>query len=324
MTTLFDSISQAHVAVRPQVPVSPLQLSRPLSADLGCSVLLKNEHLQPTGSFKIRGATNKIRILGTAAQRTGVTTASSGNHGQAVALAGSRAGIPVTVYVGAAASRPKVDAIRALGAELVVVDGPPLEAELLARRQAAAQGKVYISPYNDLDVIAGQGTLGMELVEQAPDLDAVFISVGGGGLISGVGTALKALNPRIQVVGVWPENSPCMLKAMQAGQIVDVEEQETLSDGTAGAVEPGSVTLALCRDVIDETVTVSEAEIGRAMRMIADAEHWIVEGAAGVALAGLVKRAESFRGQKVAVVLCGRNIALEKFLYAIELAVEQG
>jgi threonine dehydratase len=324
MTTLFDSISQAHVAVRPQVPVSLLQLSRPLSTDLGCSVLLKNEHLQPTGSFKIRGATNKIRMLGTAAQRTGVTTASSGNHGQAVALAGSRAGIPVTVYVAAAASRPKVDAIRALGAELVIVDGPPLEAELLARRQAAAQGKVYISPYNDLDVIAGQGTLGMELVEQAPDLDAVFISVGGGGLISGVGTALKALNPRIRVVGVWPENSPCMLKAMQAGQIVDVEEQETLSDGTAGAVEPGSVTLALCRDVIDETVTVSEAEIGRAMRMIADAEHWIVEGAAGVALAGLVKRAESFRAQKVAVVLCGRNIALEKFLYAIELAVEQG
>jgi threonine dehydratase len=324
MTTLFDSISQAHAAVRPDVPVSPLQLSRPLSADLGCSVLLKNEHLQPTGSFKIRGATNKIRILGTAAQRTGVTTASSGNHGQAVALAGSRAGIPVTVYVAATASRPKVDAIRALGAELIIVDGPPLEAELLARRQAAAQGKVYISPYNDLDVIAGQGTLGMELVEQAPDLDAVFISVGGGGLISGVGTALKALNPRIRVVGVWPENSPCMLKAMQAGQVVDVEEQETLSDGTAGAVEPGSVTLALCRDVIDETVTVREAEIGRAMRMIADAEHWIVEGAAGVALAGLVKRAESFRGQKVAVVLCGRNIALEKFLYAIELAVEQG
>jgi threonine dehydratase len=324
MTTLFDSISQAHVAVRPQVPVSPLQLSRHLSADLDCSVLLKNEHLQPTGSFKIRGATNKIRILGAAAQRTGVTTASSGNHGQAVALAGSRAGIPVTVYVAASASRPKVEAIRALGAELVVVDGPPLEAELLARRRAAEHGKVYISPYNDLDVIAGQGTLGMELVEQAPDLDAVFLSVGGGGLISGVGTALKGLNPRIRVVGVWPQNSPCMLKAMEAGRIVDVEEQETLSDGTAGAVEPGSVTLALCREVIDETVTVSEAEIGRAMRMVADGEHWIVEGAAGVALAGLVKRAESFRGQKVAVVLCGRNIALEKFLYAIELAVEEG
>jgi threonine dehydratase len=324
MKTLFDAISEAHGAIRPQVPVSALQLSRPLSTALGCSVFLKNEHLQPTGSFKIRGATNKIRILGAAARQTGVTTASTGNHGQAVARAGSLAGVPVTVYVGASAARPKVDAIRALGAELVVVDGPPIGAELLARRQADEQGKVYISPYNDLDVIAGQGTLGMELVEQAPDLDAVFISVGGGGLISGVGTALKKLSPRTRVIGVWPENSPCMLRAMEAGEIVDVIEKETLSDGTAGAVEPGSVTLALCRAVIDETVTVTEADIGRGMRMIADAEHWIVEGSAGVALAGLAKRAESFRGQKVAVVLCGRNIALERFLYAIELAIEQG
>jgi threonine dehydratase len=324
MKTLFDAISEAHGAIRPQVPVSALELSRPLSTALGCSVFLKNEHLQPTGSFKIRGATNKIRILGAAARRTGVTTASTGNHGQAVARAGSLAGVPVTVYVAASAARPKVDAIRALGAELVVVDGPPIEAELLARRQADEQGKVYISPYNDLDVVAGQGTLGMELVEQAPDLDAVFISVGGGGLISGVGTALKKLSPRTRVFGVWPENSPCMLRAMEAGEIVDVDEKETLSDGTAGAVEPGSVTLPLCRAVIDETVTVSEADIGRGMRMIADAEHWIVEGSAGVALAGLAKRAESLRGQKVAVVLCGRNVALEKFLYAIELAIEQG
>jgi threonine dehydratase len=320
MTTLINAIKQAHEALRPQVPVSPLQLSGPLSRMLGCSVLLKSEHLQPTGSFKIRGASNKIRILGEDARRKGVTTASSGNHGQAVALAGSKTGVSVTVYVAAAASQAKMAAIRALGAELVTVNGPPIEAELLARRQAEQQGKVYISPYNDLDVVAGQGTLGMELIEQAPDLDAVFISVGGGGLISGVGTALENLNPRTRVVGVWPENSPCMLRAMEAGEIIDVEEQDTLSDGTAGAVEPGSVTFPLCRAVIDETVTVTEAQIGSAMRMIADTEHWIVEGAAGVALAGLAKRAEAFRGQKVGVVLCGRNIALARFLEAIELA----
>jgi threonine dehydratase len=319
MTTLFDAIQQAHTALRPQVPVSPLQLSGSLSRTLQCSVLLKNEHLQPTGSFKIRGATNKIRILGDEARRKGVNTASSGNHGQAVALAGSKTGVPVTVYVAATASKTKMAAIQASGAELVIVNGPPIEAEFLARRQAEEQGKVYISPYNDLDVIAGQGTMGMELIEQAPDLDAVFISVGGGGLMSGVGTALKNLSPHTRVVGVWPENSPCMLRALEAGEIVDVEEQDTLSDGTAGAVEPGSVTFPLCREVIDETVTVTEAEIGRAMRMLADTEHWIVEGAAGVALAGLVKRAEAFRGQKVAVVLCGRNIALDKFLQAIEL-----
>jgi threonine dehydratase len=314
---LFDAIAQAHVAIRPQVPVSPLQPSGPLSAQLGCSVLLKNEHLQPTGTFKIRGATNKIRLLDANSRRAGVTTASTGNHGQAVARAGLLAGVPVTVYVAASAARTKIDAIRALGAQLVVVDGPPIEAELLARRQAAEQGKVYISPYNDLDVVAGQGTVGMELVEQAPDLDAVFISVGGGGLISGVGTALKKLSPRTRIVGVWPENSPCMLRAMEAGRIVDVAEQETLSDGTAGAIEPGSVTLAVCREVIDATVTVTEVEIGRAMRQLAAAEHWIVEGSAGVALAGLAKCAQSFRNRKVAAVLCGRNIALETFLRAI-------
>lgn len=320
MTTLFESIVQAHAALRPQVPVSPLQPSESLSAMLGCRVLLKNEHLQPTGSFKIRGATNKIRILGTAARVSGVTTASTGNHGQAVARAGSLAGVPVTVYVAAATARPKMDAIRALGAELVIVQGPPIDAELLARRHAAEQGKVYISPYNDLDVIAGQGTLGMELVEQAPELDAVFISVGGGGLISGVGTALKQLSPRTRLIGVWPGSSPCMLRAMEAGKIVDVEEQDTLSDATAGAIEPGAVTLPICRAVIDETVTVSEAEIGSAMRLVAQTEHWIVEGSAGVALAGMAKRAQAFGNGKVAVVLCGRNIALERFLYAIQRA----
>jgi threonine dehydratase len=319
MTALFEAIVQAHTAVRPQVPVSPLQLSGPLSARFGCEVLLKCEHLQPTGSFKIRGAANKVRLLGPEARRIGVTTASSGNHGQAVVRAAKLADVRVTVYVAASAARPKVDAIRALGAELVVVDGPPLEAELLARRDAAEQGKIYISPYNDMDVMAGQGTLGMELLEQAPDLDAVFISVGGGGLIGGVGTALKALRPQTRVIGVWPENSPCMLRAMEAGEVVDVEEQETLSDGTAGAVEPGAVTLPVCKAVIDETVTVTETEIGGSMRLLAQDEHWIVEGSAGVALAGLAKRIDGFKARKVAVVLCGRNIALERFLYAISM-----
>ena len=319
MSALFESIVRAHAAIRPQVPVSPLQPSGALSSAFGCSVLLKNEHLQPNGSFKIRGATNKIRTLGAAARRAGVTTASTGNHGQAVALAGALAGVPVTVYVAASAAKPKVDAIRALGAGLVVVEGPPIEAELLARRDAASQGKTYISPYNDVEVMAGQGTIGMELLEQEPELDAVFISVGGGGLIGGVGTVLKNLRPQARVMGVWPENSPCMLRAMEAGEIVDVDEKETLSDGTAGAIEPGSVTLPVCRAVIDDTVTVSEAEIGSAMRLLAQTEHWIVEGSAGVALAGLAKRAASLPNRKVAVVLCGRNIALERFLYAIQL-----
>ena len=246
-----------------------------------------------------------------------MTTASTGNHGMAVARAGALAGTAVRVHVAAGTARTKTDAILALGAELVVIDGPPIEAEASARRDAAASGRTYVPPYNDPDVMAGQGTVGVELMQQAPDLDAVFIAVGGGGLIGGTGTAIKRIRPQTRVVGVWAENSPVMLRALEAGAIVDVEESETLSDGTAGAVEVGSITFPVCQAVIDERVLVSEAEIARAMRRIAEAEHWIVEGAAGVALAGLVRQAEAWRGRKVAVVLCGRNIALDSFLQAI-------
>ena len=317
MTSLYDEIVQANKAIRPQVPVTPLERSHALSAALGCEAWLKCEHLQPTGSFKVRGAANKIRGLSAEALRAGVVTASSGNHGLAVARTGKLAGASVTVCVAASAAKSKLDAIRAMGAELVVLDAPPIEAELHARRLAALQGQVYISPYNDLEVVAGQGTAGLELFEQVPDLDAVFVAVGGGGLIGGIGTVLKKLRPQARIVGVWPDNSPAMLRAIEAGAIVDFEEQPTLSDGTAGGIEPGSVTLPICREVIDEMVTVSEAEIAGAMRRLAETDHWIVEGSAGVALAGLIKRAQAYKHAKISVVLCGRNISLERFMQAI-------
>jgi len=317
MTDLFDRILEADVGIRPHVPVSALDVSPALSAALGCQVLLKCEHLQPTGSFKVRGAANKVHMLNDAARRAGVITASTGNHGQGVARAGALSGVQVTVYVGTATAPQKITAIRALGADVVVIDGPPIDSELEARRQAELQGKTYISPYNDLDVVAGQGTIGVELARQAPDLDAVFVSVGGGGLISGIGTALKRLSPNTRVIGVWPENSPCMLEAMQAGAIVDTVEFPTLSDATAGAVELGSVTFPICSSVIDATLTVSEAEIASAMRAVAQADRWMIEGAAGVAVAGLMKSAGAYAGRKVAAIVCGRNIALDKFLHAV-------
>jgi threonine dehydratase len=315
---LFDRITQAHAGIRPQVPVTPLEHSRVLSEALDCDVWLKCDHLLPTGAFKLRGATNKIRTLGAAAKITGVITASTGNHGQAVARAGKLAGVPVTVYVGKSTPQAKKDAIRSFGAELVVMDADPLSAELEARRQSEVQGKPYVAPYNDLDTVAGQGTLGMELFEQAPDLDAVFVTVGGGGLAGGVGSALKHLSPRTRIVGCWPKASTCMLDSLAAGHIVQTAEHETLSEASTGAVEPGSVTFAICQQVIDETLTVEEIEIAQAMRRIAEAERWIVEGTAGVALAGLVQSAAAWRGKKVAVILCGRNIALDMYLSALD------
>jgi threonine dehydratase len=318
MSNLFERILEADVGIRPQVAETALDFSPGLSTATGCEVLLKCEHLQPTGSFKVRGSANKIRVLSDAARRAGVITASTGNHGLGVARAGAHAGVAVTVYVGSSTPPQKIAAIRALGGTVITIEGPPLEAELQARLQATLQGKTYISPYNDLDVVAGQGTIGAELARQAPDLEAVFVSVGGGGLISGIGTALKRLSPATRIIGVWPENSPCMLEALKANAIVDTVEYPTLSDATAGAVEPGAVTFPICKEVIDATLTVSEAEIGVAMRTLAQADRWIIEGAAGVAVAGVLKQAADYRGRKVAAIVCGRNIALEKFLRAIQ------
>jgi threonine dehydratase len=314
---MFPRILEAHAGIRPQVAVTPLERSAGISKALGCDVSFKCDHHQPTGSFKLRGATNKVRLLSAAAKKAGVTTSSTGNHGQATARAGALAGVAVTVYVSNTTTQGKMDAIRSWGAELVVVDMPAMDAELLARREADAQGKTYISPYNDLDVVAGQGTLGVEIAAQAPDLDAVFIALGCGGLLGGAGLALKRLSPRTKIIGVSPANSAAMIGALKAGKIIDVPESATLSDGTAGAVEPGSVTFPICQQVISDTLTVSEDEIANAMRKIAQTERWMVEGAAGVALAGLIKQAPAFKGQKVAVVLCGRNIQLDTFLKAV-------
>ena len=315
----FAAIQQAHAAIRPRVPVTPLAHSIGLSGKLGCTVLLKQEHLQPTGSFKYRGATNRVRLLSEEQRQHGVITASTGNHGLAVAQAGALADVRVSVYVARSAAAAKREAITALGAKLVVVEGPTIEAELAARRDAAAQGKVFISPYNDAAIVAGQGTAGVELAEQAPDLDAVFVAVGGGGLIGGVGTALRRLIPKAEVVGVWAENAPAMLRSLEAGAIVDTPDLPTLSDGTAGAVEPGSITFPICAAVIDRYVAVTEPEIAAAMRLVAETDHWMVEGSAGAALAGLVRVQPDFCGRKVAVVLCGRNIAVDDYINALAM-----
>ncbi|MEA3125957.1 MAG: threonine dehydratase [Caballeronia sp.] len=318
MNDLFQHIEEAHRAIRPQVSVTPLAFSPMLSKATGCDVYLKCEHLQHTGSFKFRGATNKLRLLDADARRNGVLTVSSGNHGQGVALAGKLAGVPVTVYASTSAAAIKLDAIRALGAEVVTLNDTTLAVELEAARQAELKGMAFVSPYNDLDVIAGQGTIGMELQEQATDLAAVFASVGGGGLISGIGTAVKTLSPKTDVIGCWPANSTALYSSFKAGKIIDVEESETISDGTAGGVEPGSVTFDIGREVITGTSLVTEEEIKAAMKLLAQTDRWMVEGAAGVALASMLQLSARYQGRAVAVVLCGRNIMLNKFIEAVK------
>ncbi|HEN3668723.1 TPA: threonine/serine dehydratase [Yersinia enterocolitica] len=317
MNTLFDAIKEAHQALRPQVRETPLEYSPLLSQHSGCEIYLKCEHLQHTGSFKFRGASNKLRLLTNEQRQRGVITASTGNHGQAMALAGKLAGVKATIYAPEQAAAIKLEAIRALGGEVELIPGDALNAELAANSAAQQQGKIYISPYNDRQIIAGQGTCGMEMVEQQPDLDAVFVAVGGGGLISGIATVLKKLSDKTQIIGCWPANATSMYTSLENGKIQEVAEQETLSDGTAGGVEPGAITFALCQQLIDQKVLVSEQEIKDAMRLIAHTDRWMIEGAAGVALAAALKQAPLWQGKKVAVVLCGKNIVLKKYLGAV-------
>ncbi len=304
-----ERIAEAEQRIRAAVretPVEPVEW-----ADCAGPVFLKLEHLQVTGSFKYRGATNKIELLTAEQAAAGVITASNGNHGLAVAAAARRRGVQAEVYVSDQVSPSKLQRIERCGAAIQHAGRDPLDAELAARNAASKSGRVFISPYNDIDVIAGQGTIGVELHRQIPGVDAVFVAAGGGGLIGGIGAYLKSVSPETEIVGCWPENSPVLYECMRAGSIIDVPEQPTLSESTAGGLEPGSVTLDLCRSVVDRGVLVSESEILDAMRRMLDTEHWLIEGAAGVAVAAFLKDRARYAGKTVAIVLCGRNVSPE-------------
>lgn len=315
---LYQKIEAAYQRISSHIRKTPFEKSIGISQMIDSEVHFKCEHLQTTGSFKFRGATNKIMSLSDEDRQKGIITASTGNHGMGATLAARQLNTRAIIYTPQSASPLKLNNIEKLGGIVRKVDGDCVDAELTGRKIANEEGKNYISPYNDLEIVAGQGTLGLEISQQCAELDAVFVSVGGGGLISGTGGYLKHFNPSIQVVGCWPENSQVMYQCIKAGKIVDVPETETISDGTAGPVEPGSITLAYCQQFIDKHVLVTEKEIFRAMKLIAEHERWIVEGAAGVALAGLLKTAEFYKNKKIGVVLCGRNILLEQFLTSMK------
>jgi threonine dehydratase len=312
LEALPAAISAARDRIAPHIHRTPV-VEAPWYS--GLELHLKCEHLQHTGSFKFRGALNRLLCLEEGARRRGVIAASTGNHGQGIARAARITSVPATVYAPEDAAEIKLAPMRAMGVTLRTVAGDGLAAELAARAAAAAEQRTFVSPYNDPLVIAGQGTIGLELAE-AGAWDAVFVAVGGGGLISGIGAALKQLQPEARIVGCWPANAPAMARCLEAGRIMEVAERQTVSDGTAGGVEPGAITLEGCLAVLDEQVLVSEAEIGEAMARLAVEERFVVEGAAGVALAALCKRAPDYAGARVAVVLCGRNIAFPRFLEA--------
>jgi len=305
-------------AVDGGVRETPLDESGKFSDQTGVTFLLKGEHLQCTGSFKMRGAMNKVLCLNEEDRERGIIAASSGNHGMATARAARMGGVEATIYLPESVSPLKHSNITRFGANTVLIPGDGVEAERAARAAAERESKTYVSPYSDLDIIAGQGTVGLEMAEQCPNLAAVYVCVGGGGLISGIGSYLKAHQPDVEIIGCWAENAPAMHLCMEKGEIYDTPESYTLSDATAGSVEEGAITLPLCQQVIDRHLLISEAEIASAMSELAATENFIIEGAAGVALAAGLKTASDYRGGNVAVVICGRNVALDTFQAVLE------
>ena len=339
---LLEQILLAESRIRPYIVETPLTLSPSLSERSGAQVFLKLENRQHTGSFKLRGATNKLLSLSAEERSRGVVTASTGNHGLAVAHAAAQLDVAMTIYLPAAASPRKVGKLRARApfgqgrnatsspVEICRVPGDALNAEISARRVAAERGQAFISPYNDPQIIAGQGTLAVEMLRQEPSLDAVFATVGGGGLMSGVAAYLKGCGRAVQTVGCQPERSAVMLASVRAGRIVETESLQTrapcgqgrnatLSDGSAGGIEAQAITFDLCRQLVDAWLTVSEEEIAAAMRLIHRESGEIIEGAAGVAVASLLQMGRRCAGQRLAVVICGGNVDEDTWQRVLEL-----
>jgi len=292
--------------------IAGIAVETPVLAALG--LLLKLENRQHTGSFKLRGAANKLLALSEADRARGVVAASTGNHGAAVAHAAAQLGCRASVFAPETAAASKLEKIRRLGAEVVLVPGDSVESERAARRHALRHGVAYVSPYNDEDVVEGQGTVAVELLRQVPALGAVYVALGGGGLVAGVGLHFKERGEATEVVAVSPERSPVMHESLRQGRILEMEVGPTLSDGTVGGVEEGSITFELCRRAIDRSLLVTEEEIAAAMRAVFQATGEVIEGAAGVAVAGALRERSA---RSVAVVVCGGNVTPDVWNRAI-------
>jgi len=317
----LDDVIAARRRIAGGIYESPCVESIPLSKLTGAHIFCKLDYLQRTGSFKERGARNALLLLADEARKRGVIAASAGNHAQGVAYHGSLLGIPVTVVMPKFAAFIKVTNCRQLGARVILHGADLTEARAHAEAIAAQEGLTFIHPFDNADVMAGQGTMGLEIVEQTPDLDAVVVPVGGGGLLAGVGTVVKALKPHARVIGVEPVHAACFTAALAAGGPVSVPLSPTLADGLAVALL-GTRPFETLRHVVDEVVTVDEATIALAILRLIELEKSVVEGAGAAPLAAfLAGKLDHLKGKRVVLALCGGNIDLTMLDRVIEVGL---
>lgn len=301
----LDDIRAAAERLRGEIVDTPCMPSRTLSAMTGCEVFLKFENLQFTASFKERGALNKMAQLSAAERAAGVLAVSAGNHAQGVAYHAQRMGIPATIVMPRFAPAVKVERTRGFGATVVLEGDTFDDARSHGLRLAQQRGLTLVHPYDDLAVMAGQGTIGLEMLAQQPQIDTLVVAIGGGGLISGVATAARAVRPGIDIVGVQTERFPAAWNAVHGGQRASA--QATIADGIA-VKSLGALTAPLVRELVNEVLLVGEDDIEQAILALLEIEKTVVEGAGGVGLAALMKHPARFAGRKVGLILCGGNI----------------
>ena len=317
MSVTLSGIQQARQRIKDDIYLSPAPHSDELSKRTGQQVFLKLDNLQRTGAFKERGALNKILTLTEDEKRRGVIAASAGNHAQAVAYHASARGIRARIVMPLMTPLVKTASTAGYGAEVVLHGANYDESCDEALRLAAQDGMTFLHPFDDDAVIEGQGTLGLELLEQVPNLEAVVVPVGGGGLIAGVACAIKESDPHIRVIGVQTERLPSMLRAADAGSPVTLPAEATIADGIA-VRRAGERTLPLVQRYVDELVKVDEEEIANAILVLLEREKTLAEGAGAVALAALLQRKTTLRGQRTAVVIGGGNIDVSLLARIIE------
>ena len=291
------------------IPNTPLLRSHLDHSDVG-DIYLKLENLQVTGSFKIRGAANKLTQL---EKGLGIVTASAGNHGQAVALCAQKLGLKAKIAVPETTPKVKINKIRQYNQELILHGSIYDEAEDYAKELAISEGLSYVSPYNDSQIIAGQGTIALEILSQMNDVDAIVVPVGGGGLISGIGVAAKSIRPEIEVIGVQSEASPTMYESFLEGKLIDTKVEDSIADGLSGNLEHDSITFEIAKKYVDEMLLVKEKSIRDAIRFLWEKEGQIVEGSGAVPIAALIEKKIQKPKKKIVAVISGSNIDLERF-----------
>ena len=308
----LDDFKKAHKSISPYINYTPLIHSLALSKNL--EVYLKLECLQVTGSFKLRGATNKLLSLTNEQKNKGVIAVSTGNHGKGVAHAAKQIGIKSTIFMSSMVPEHRKKAIESLGAKVEIIGNNSDEADLFAREFAKKNNITLVHPFDDLDVIAGQGTVGLEMLEAMPDIDSVIIPTSGGGLIGGIALAIKLQKPNVKIIATSMKRGPSMYESLKAGKPVDVKEEETLADCLGGSIGlENQYTFGICKDVIDDFILIDEPKIAEGIKFNFEKHKLVTEGAAATSIMAVKDQLSSHFGKNTICLLCGGNIDSELF-----------